>query len=153
MSLRDAVRMTAAETAAFLAEPRTLNVATVGPDGDIHLVAMWFTMHADCPVFTTYGNSQKVVNLRRDPRLTALVEGGDTYDSLRGVELVGTAQIIDDPAEVLALVVEIGVKYAGRSVQRDPQRAAAKRVGVRLVPRRVVTWDHAKLGAVSSAVS
>jgi PPOX class probable F420-dependent enzyme len=147
MSARAAIRMTDAEIAAFLAEPRTLNVATVGGDGAIHLVAMWFTTRDGCPVFTTYGKSQKVANLRRDDRLSALVEGGQTYASLRGVEFIGRAEIIDDSDEVLGLVREIGARYGTRGAGQDEVRAAAKRVGIRLVPDRVISWDHAKIGA------
>ena len=148
MSSRDAVRMTEAELAAFLAAPRTLNVATIGPDGTIHLVAMWYLMQGASPVFTTYGKSQKVANLRRDPGLTALVEAGDDYDSLRGVELVGMAELIEDFDEVVALVRAIGAHYGARGADQDPERAAAKRVGVRLVPERVISWDHAKIAAL-----
>lgn len=146
MASRSRIRMTDAEVAAFLGEPRTLNVATIGCDGAVHLVAMWYTMHGANPVFTTYRKSQKVANLRRDPRLSALVEGGDTYDSLRGVELIGTAEIIDDPAQVLALVREIGAHYGVRGARGDEVQAASKRVGIRLVPGRVISWDHAKIG-------
>jgi PPOX class probable F420-dependent enzyme len=148
MSSRDVVRMTDAEVAAFLAAPRTLNVATIGPGGAIHLVAMWYLMQGASPVFTTYGKSQKVANLRRDPRLTALVESGDEYGTLRGVELVGTAELIEDFGEVVALVRAIGAHYGARGAGQDTERAAAKRVGVRLIPERVVSWDHAKLAAI-----
>jgi PPOX class probable F420-dependent enzyme len=149
MSLRDAVRMSADEVAAFLAGPRTLNIATVGSDGAIHIVAMWYAMHGECPVFTTYGRSQKVVNLRRDPRLTGLVESGHQYDELRGVELIGTARIVDDPVEVLEVVRELSVKYSGRSLAHDAEKAAARRVAIVLEPQRVISWDHGKLAAAA----
>lgn len=148
MSARDAIRMTDDEVATFLGAPRTLNIATVGADGAIHLVAMWYVMRDGCPVFTTYGKSQKIVDLRRDARLSALVEAGDDYGSLRGVELIGRGELIEDPDEVLGLVREIGAHYGTRGAGQDDVRAAAKRVGVRLVPDRVVSWDHAKAGAV-----
>lgn len=152
MSFRDAIRMSEAEIASFLAEPRTLNVATIGPDGAIHLVAMWYRMYGTSPVFTTYGKSQKVANLRRDPRLSALVEAGDDYGTLRGVEIVGRAEFIEDPAEVLELVREIGARYGARGAGQDPAKAAAKRVGIRLVPGRVVSWDHAKIAAARASL-
>jgi PPOX class probable F420-dependent enzyme len=141
--------MSADEVAAFLAAPRTLNIATVGADGAIHIVAMWYTMHGECPVFTTYGRSQKVVNLRRDPRLTGLVESGHQYDELRGVEIIGTARIVDDPAEVLDVVRELSVKYSGRSLAHDAEKAAARRVAIILEPKRVISWDHSKLATVA----
>jgi len=147
MSSRNAVRMSEDEVARFLAAPRTLNVATVGADGAVHLVAMWYLMQDGCPVFTTYGKSQKAANLRRDPRLTAMVEAGEDYASLRGVELIGTAELIEDPDVVLELVRAIGAHYGPRGAGKDPARAAAKRIGVRLIPQRVISWDHAKLAA------
>ena len=75
---------------------------------------MWFVMHGTSPVFWTYGKSQKVRNLSRDPRLSALVEAaGESYGTLRGVQLIGTADVIADPALVLGIGGELAVKYAG----------------------------------------
>jgi len=145
MSARDRITMTDAEVATFLAGARTLNVATLGPDGTIHLVAMWFVMHGTSPVFWTYARSQKTRNLSRDRRLSALAEDGATYDTLRGVQLAGTAEIIDDPARVLRIGEELSAKYAGLGHGGDLSRAAAKRVAVILRPLRTVSWDHRKL--------
>lgn len=147
ISARDRITMTQAEVAAFLAGARTLNVATAGADGTIHLVAMWFVMHGKSPVFWTYAKSQKARNLSRDPRLSALAEDGETYDTLRGVQLTGTAEVIDDPARVLRIGEELAAKYAGLGHEGDLSRAAAKRVAVILHPTRTVSWDHSKLAA------
>lgn len=87
---RDRVRMTPDEVHAFLRERRTMSVATLGPDGGIHLVAMWYGFVDD------KGRSQNALNLRRHPGFTALVEAGETYDELRGVELVGVATLVED---------------------------------------------------------
>jgi PPOX class probable F420-dependent enzyme len=153
MSARDRITMSETEVAAFLAGARTLNVATIGPDGAIHLVAMWFVMHGASPVFWTYGRSQKAVNLSRDARLSALAEDGESYDSLRGVELVGTAEVVTDPARVLRIGQELSAKYAGLSPgDDDPARMAAKRVGVILRPVRTISWDHRKLVVKSNTV-
>src|SRR4051812_26519465 len=102
-SRRDQIVMTDAEVAAFLDEQRVLNVATIGPTGRPHLVAMWYAMVEGKPSFWTFGKSQKVVNLRRDPRITGLVESGDTYGELRGVELVGSASIVESFDQVFAI--------------------------------------------------
>jgi PPOX class probable F420-dependent enzyme len=147
MSARGQITMSQAEVAAFLAGACTLNVATTGPDGAIHLVAMWFVMHGDSPVFWTYAKSQKVVNLSRDKRMTALAEDGDSYGTLRGVQLVGTAELITDPAQVLRIGEELNAKYARLVAPGDTARAAAKRVGVIMRPARTVSWDHRKLAA------
>jgi PPOX class probable F420-dependent enzyme len=145
VAARNLVTMTETEVAAFLSEARTLNVATIGPDGGIHLVAMWFVMHGTSPVFWTYAKSQKVRNLSRDPRLSGLAENGESYQTLRGVELIGTAEVVSDPAEVLRVGQELSAKYAGLSPAGDLSRQAAKRVGVLLRPARTISWDHRKL--------
>ena len=71
---RDIVRMSEAEISAFLASTQNLQVATLGPDGAPHLTTVWFALHDGLLMFETYGSSQKVVNLRRDPRIAVLAE-------------------------------------------------------------------------------
>lgn len=142
--------MTSEEVSDFLRDPRTMSVATVGADGRPHLVALWYGFLAgDDLAFWTYGKSQKVVNLRRDPRMTCLVEAGQSYDQLRGVELIGRGLVIDDPAVVRDVGLSVWERYTGPvDDQARPAVAAmgAKRVAVRLVVERVVSWDHRKLG-------
>ena len=150
-SRRDAITMTDAEIEAFLADQRILNVATNGPGGHPHVVAMWFVVLDGKPTFWTFGKSQKVVNIRRDPKITALVESGDDYDELRGVELVGSARLIEDHDAILDLGLRLEEKYTG--AVSDAQRArlekqALKRVGVVIDVDRAVSWDHTKLGGV-----
>lgn len=150
MSRRDQIRMTDEEIDTFLHGRHTMNVATFNHDGTIHLVAMWYGFLDGDPVFETFAKSQKVQNVRRDPRITVLVEDGDDYDELRGVEIVGTAEIIEDPAEVVAVARDVLVRYNDIENEDDIEAAAQmmanKRVGIRIRTERVVSWDHNKLG-------
>lgn len=150
-SRRDAITMTPDEVDEFLRGRRVMNVATLGPTGHPHLVAMWYGFLDGLPAFWTFAKSQKIVNLRRDPRLTALVEDGDAYEELRGVELVGTGQIVDDPEQILAIGLSVGERYTGPAALTDAARPfleaqARKRLGVLLHVEHVVSWDHRKLG-------
>ena len=143
--------MTDAEVQAYLDAERILNVATIGPTGHAHLVAMWFAMVDGKPAFWTYGKSQKILNLQRDPKMTGLVESGDSYDQLRGVELRGSGVIIDDYDTVLEIGKAIGVKYNGPSALGDAalpflEAQATKRVGVVFEIEHIASWDHTKLG-------
>src|SRR3954451_3077805 len=95
-SRREMVRMSDDEIDAFLRERHTMNVATFNHDETIHLVAMWYGFYDGLPAFETFTKSQKVLTLRRDSRISVLVEDGDDYGELRGVELVGHADVIDD---------------------------------------------------------
>lgn len=142
--------MTDAEVDAFLAERHTMDVATLGADGRPHLVAMWYGFFADGALgFWTYGRSQKIVNLRRDPRMTCLVEAGETYAELRGVELVCNGTVVEDRDEVLALGASVFDRYTGPySPEARPllEQVGAKRAAVRIEVVDVVSWDHRKLG-------
>src|SRR5579859_7162440 len=91
MNRRDQIRMNDEEIRAFLEEQRTLQVATIDHDGFPHLVAMWYVLIDNEIAFWTYAKSQKALNLRRDPRLTCLVETGTSYEQLRGVQIKGNA--------------------------------------------------------------
>ena len=142
--------MTGDEVDTFLAGRHTMNLATVNHDETIHLVAMWYGFLADGTVgFETFERSQKVQNLRRDPRVTALVEAGDSYPTLRGVELVGTMEITDDRDTLLTIAVSVLERYHPEITPDDRLAAAEmvvrKRVALLLRPERTVTWDHRKL--------
>jgi len=147
---RTSIAMSDAEIDEYLHGRRTMNVASIGPDGRVHLVAMWYGFTGDgAPAFWTYGRSQKILNLQRDPRITCLVESGDEYAQLRGVELVGTAAILDDRDEVMAVGRSVFERYNGEWSEGAAAAVAtmgAKRVAVRIDVEKVVSWDHTKLG-------
>ncbi len=147
---RNEVAMSADEIAAFLDEQRVLNVATNGPTGHPHLVAMWYVMIDGRPTFWTFGKSQKVVNLRRDPKISALVETGDSYNELRGVEIEGTARLIEDYEAVLDIGKRVAEKYNGPEGTSELalpflEKQAHKRIGVAIDVERTASWDHRKI--------
>lgn len=149
MSRRNLIRMNDEEIRAFLEEQRTLQVATIDHDGWPHLIAMWYVLLHDQVVFWTYAKSQKAINLRRDDRLTCLVETGERYDELRGVQIKGRAIISDDRETVQRIGEVIWERYTGPLNDNTRQMVAAqaaKRVVITVKPVEVVSWDHRKLG-------
>lgn len=153
---RQQIVMSDDEIVEFVATSRTGTMATVGPDGQPHLVAMWYAVLDNEIWVETKIKSQKVVNLRRNPRVSFLIEGGMTYDSLRGVSFEGVAEIHDDPDTVFAVGVSVWERYNGPYT--DDLKAAVdmmmnKRVAVRIVANRVRSWDHGKLGLPAMPVA
>jgi PPOX class probable F420-dependent enzyme len=146
---RDLIRMTEDEVTSFLHGRHHLNLATHSPDGTIHLVAMWYGFLGGHPALETYASSQKIKNLRRDPRFTALIEAGEGYDELRGVQLIGRAVIHDDGATTIEVCREVARRYVGVTdpdeIEATAVLMARKRVAVELIPDRVISWDHRKL--------
>lgn len=154
MKRRDVVKMSDAEISAFLHERHTMSAASYGPSGRIHLVAMWYGFVGDDVAMWSFRKAQKVLNVTRDPRVTWMVEDGDDYNALRGVELSGTAEIIDDPAYVTEVGWSLqerymGIKRAddtGGGIARFLEDQSTKRVALRIKADHVASWDHNKLG-------
>lgn len=146
---RSQITMTDDEVATFLVQQRTATMATLGPSGAPHLVAMWYAVIDGQVWFETKSRSQKAVNLRRDPRITCMVEEGETYDTLRGVSLEGTGVIVEDPEALWDVGVSVWERYNGPytdEVKPLVEFMLQKRIAVRIDVDRVRSWDHRKLG-------
>ena len=97
MDRRKSIQLAPEEIRRFMDEGRTAMLATNGRDGYPHLIAMWYAVKDGDLVMTTYGKSQKAVNIRRDPRATMMWEAGTSYNKLAGLMIRGRAEIVDDP--------------------------------------------------------
>ncbi|MGV0992602.1 MAG: pyridoxamine 5'-phosphate oxidase family protein [Mycobacterium sp.] len=153
---RKQIVMTDDEITDFVARNRTGTMATVGAGGQPHLVAMWYGILNGEIWIETKIKSQKVVNLRRNPKVSFLIEDGMTYNSLRGVTFEGVAEIHDDPDTIFKVGVSVWERYNGPYT--DDLKPAVdmmmnKRVAVRIHASRVRSWDHNKLGLPAMPVA
>src|SRR5579862_4076464 len=151
---RNEIKMSPDEVQVFLAEERTCTMCTVHPDGSIHAVAMWYALLDGVVTVETKAKSQKIQNLRRDPRITFLVEAGHSYEELRGVEVVGRAKIVEDTDSMWKFGLSMWERYI--SPYTEDQRPLVEdmiknRVLITVDVTKVVTWDHRKLGSPARA--
>jgi PPOX class probable F420-dependent enzyme len=149
-SRRDQIRMSDEELWPFVESRKSLQVATLNRDGSPHLTTLWFGMLDGDIVFETFTKSQKIVNLKRDPRIAVLVEDGEVYNELRGVAINGIAELHDEPERVYHYALAVTRKN-NPGLTPEQQDAAArmmsqKRTAVVVKPKRIVSWDHRKLG-------
>jgi len=146
---RDQIAMTEDEMWAFIEDQKSLQVATLNRDGSPHLTTLWFAVVDGAIVFETFTKSQKVVNLRRDPRISVLLEDGTVYNELRGVSINAVAEVYGDPERVHEIARHVMVRN-NPEVPRDAldeaaKQLAAKRSAVVVRPEKIVSWDHRKL--------
>ncbi len=144
--------MSDGELGAFLDEQRIVSVCTTGPRDRPHLMPLWYVVE-DPPVLRgwTFAKSQKAKNLDRDPRATLGIDDGVQYAELRGVMLECDVEVERDPETVAEYGISLFKRYAPDGDFGDEARAAVlkqaeKRIGLRFVPTRVLSWDHRKLG-------
>jgi PPOX class probable F420-dependent enzyme len=147
-SRRDQIKMSDEEVRAFLQERMVMQCATVSPSGRPHVVALWFVPDGLELSGWTYAKSQKAKNLERDPRATIAIDDGVQYHELRGVMLECDVEVERDTERVAEYGLALVDRYAGGAPEAKEafREQAKKRVGLRFVPTRVVSWDHRKLG-------
>jgi Pyridoxamine 5'-phosphate oxidase len=140
------IAMSPDEVDAFLAEQRTCRVATVGPDGP-HATPLWFAWHGGALWFTSLVRSRRWADLRRDPRIAAVVDAGERYDELRGLELCGRVEVVGEVPRTGAPVAELvgperafADKYGGGEFEHDGRHG-----WLRLTPEKITSWDFRKL--------
>jgi PPOX class probable F420-dependent enzyme len=141
--------MTDDEMRAFVANQMVMQCATVGPHGLPHMVPLWYVPDGIELVGWTYAKSQKARNLERDPRATIGIEDGVKYEELRGVMFECDVEVDPEPAKVEQNGLMLFERYAGEltpEIREMVAKQAQKRVGLRFVPSRTVSWDHRKLG-------
>ena len=153
VNVRESIRMSPAEVADFLAEPHKLQLATLGPDGAPHLVTMYYALFDGLLAFWTYRTSQKARNLERDQRATCLVETGDGYDQLRGVQIQGTVERLEEFDRILAVGSAVVHRYSENAAQLGAyyEAQARKRWAYLVHPTKIATWDHRKLATPRGA--
>ena len=146
---RDQIKMTDAERETFIEQRRSLQVCTLNKDGSPHLTTLWFAVVDGDIVFETFTKSQKIVNLRRDPRIAVLLEDGVQYHELQGVSISGRAELHDDPEVVhpyaLAVMRRNQPEIPEESLDKVARMMASKRTAVVVKAQRIISWDHGKL--------
>ena len=134
---------------AFIETQRSIQVCTLNKDGTPHLTVMWFAVVDGAIVLETFTMAQKIVNLKRDPRMAVLLEDGDQYNELRGVSINCQAELVEDYDTVHALHVEVVVRNTPGVTREQAaeftREMCKKKTVIRVRPQKVMSWDHRKL--------
>jgi PPOX class probable F420-dependent enzyme len=143
--------MSAEEVAELLHDGRRAQLATINADGTPHVVPMSYVVLDGRVTLWTDVRSRKVANLRRDPRVTCLVEDGNHFAEFRAVQLCGRGVVDDDPQ--VSLGAGLALYERANGALDDALRATVAalvptRVAVTIHPERIVSWDHRKLPGV-----
>ena len=146
-SRQSLIKFNREEQEQFLNKNLKAALATLDKNGFPHVVAMNYFYIDGAIYMTSYGKAQKVVNIRRNPKVGVMVESGRSYDELQGVLVRGHCQIIADPEQVRESLRAIGQKQGQRSgVPSEAGASMPKRVVLKIVPEKITSWDHTKLG-------
>ena len=146
MNRRQQIQLSPEEQAAFFRENHKASLATIDQHGFPHVVGMNYVAKDGAFYMTSYGKAQKVMNIRRDPRVGLMVESGASYSELRGVMVRGRCEIIEGPEAVQAVFAAMAERRGGGGPASGALQSAPKRVVLKVIPEKVISWDHRKLG-------
>lgn len=141
------------ERDSFLDAQRTVRVATVDAGGRPHVTPLWFIWSGGSLWFYSLTRSSRWAHLTQDPEVAAVIDAGDSYGELRGVELRGRARIVggaprgDEHHDILDAIESA---YAAKYRPGRPFEADGRHAWVALDPRELVSWDFRKLAPRTS---
>ncbi|WP_329114099.1 pyridoxamine 5'-phosphate oxidase family protein [Streptomyces sp. NBC_01465] len=143
------IMMTDEERDTFLAEQRTCRVATVSADGRPHVGALWYVWDGESLWLYSITRSRRWAQLTSDPRLAVVVDDGEEYGELRGVELSGSAVFVGEAPRTGEPCPELDVPerlFAAKNFGLDAMVHDGRHAWLRLTPEAIVSWDFRKIG-------
>lgn len=136
-------KMTPAEYKSFLLDQsRTGKLATVRADGRPHVVPIWFDLDGETLFFTTWHDSVKAVNIRRDPRVCLCVD--EEVPPFSYVQIEGTAELIEDMDVLKHWATRIAGRYMGQDLAEAYGRrnAVQGELLVRVTPTKIIAQKN-----------
>ncbi|HMQ53295.1 MAG TPA: PPOX class F420-dependent oxidoreductase [Anaerolineae bacterium] len=131
--------MTAAEVRSFLLDTaRTATLATVRADGRPHAAPIWFDLDGETVIFTTWHESVKGQNIRRDGRVCLCID--DEKPPFTFVIIEGLAAVSEDEADLLHWATRIGGRYMGQALAEayGQRNGVPGELLVRVKPAKIV---------------
>ena len=116
-------------------------LCTHNEDGTIHIAPLYFGTDGDDILLGTQEMTHKVKNIRRDPRVTVLVDQVEPH--FKGVIVYGTATL--EYENVIARRVAIFRKYtdeAGAQALAERLASTWTPVIIRIRPEQTITFDY-----------
>jgi len=146
------IAMSGEEVSAFLDEQRTCRVATIGTAGP-HVAPLWFVWDGAALWLYSIVASQRWTDVQRDPRVAVVVDAGESYGDLRGVEIRGLAEAVGEiprtgtPDPSLEVPEKLFAhRYQGASGNDPSPMVHDGRHGwLRITPSKITSWDFRKL--------
>ncbi len=121
-------------------------------DGMPVTLPIWFVVLAHRIYVSGPATAKRVARVRRDPRVSFLVESGKRWAELRAVHLTGRARVVTEPDILARVAAALDAKYAPFRTQRTAMPAATrahydvKFATIEVTPdEHILSWNNARL--------
>ncbi|MFD4267821.1 pyridoxamine 5'-phosphate oxidase family protein [Rhodococcus sp. NPDC058481] len=146
-----AIAMSVDEANEFLAAERTCRVATTAPDGRPHVAPLWFVWDGESLWLNSIVRSKRWADLRRDARVAIVIDAGEQFHELRGVEISGNAEVVGEvprSSEPDDRVANAELLFARKYMGGDHFMADGRHAWLRIKADEIVSWDFRKNAAL-----
>lgn len=130
----------------LLAQPVLARLATADPRTlQPHVVPVWFLWDGEIIWISAFSSTRKLRDVRRNPRISVLVEPPPGAAGLQAVLLEGAAELVDAPqARVAEIATRIYTLYMGELgvLAPEPQSwiSDPENTLIRLAPEHIYSW-------------
>ena len=133
------------QVAEFLSRPLIGRLATATPEGQPHVVPVWFLWEKDALWISSYRSTRKVMDIEKNSKCALVVDIENVKEGLAAVMLEGEAELICTPIEELRPRIErVYLKYLGTIgvFDKDPQTwlNSPENVLIKLTPTKIKSW-------------
>ena len=146
------IRLSREEAWGVLGSSHTGIFTSLRSDGMPITLPVWFVALDERIYIDAVARTKKVARIRRDPRVSFLVESGERWRDLRGVHLTGEARIVSDPELIARVGKALGEKYAGFAGDRSAMPAETRghyeieHLTIEIEPdERILSYENARI--------
>ena len=146
------IRLSDDEAWAVVEEAHTGILTTLRRDGVPIALPVWFVALDRRIYISGQAHTKKFARIRRDPRVSFLVESGVPWAELVGVHLTGQARVVEDTDLSERVGMALHEKYDPFRIERsempDQTRAhyETRVTTIEIVPDdRILSWENARL--------
>ena len=135
-------KMSIKEAHEFLdSKPGWIALTTIGEDGYPHTVPLGYFRLGDDILMGVRGNTRKLRNIQDNPKVSLLLESGNSMQDIKGLMVQGTATVHSNSEETLNYARE-AARLRGIPEQDLPTEARQGAAYIKVSPTRFRSWDY-----------
>jgi nitroimidazol reductase NimA-like FMN-containing flavoprotein (pyridoxamine 5'-phosphate oxidase superfamily) len=137
-------KLTLDEVHAYLdSKPGWIVLTTVGRDGMPHSIPIGYFRVGDEVYLGCRAGTQKVRNVECNPNVSLLLQSGGSMQDIKGVMIQGEASVLTAPDDLLRMSRE-AARLRGTPEDQLPTEPRAGSAYIRVVPKKIISWDYAR---------
>jgi uncharacterized pyridoxamine 5'-phosphate oxidase family protein len=125
----------------FIKSQRILRLATIDPNGNPHIVPVWYHYIKGKIYVGTNTRTIKAKNVRNNPKVSFCVDVGVSSPDIFGIMGIGKGRLILENIRVKSIAKKILLRYF-KSLQNKSARQLLKDTDciIEIVPKKLTTW-------------